>query len=294
MFFADAHCDFLTKAANGADISQPADGQHISIDSLNNSNIRFLAFAAFGCAVEGFSENKAFTEKQINYYRKLTNTDARIGKIPQTATYCGLAFEGLDYVKSIDDLDFILRQNPVYAGIVWNYRNALGGSCHNDAHLSVLGKNAVKLLDAQGVCVDLAHAGKSTFYDAFDVVKQPFVSHGNVYECHNHPRNFNKEQIKLLIERHCFIGLTFYTEFIGADASVSQLFRHIHTILDMGGENILGFGSDLDGCSTLVNNAKDAAVYNLILEEMLRQNYSEETINKIAHQNLLRYLKITL
>ena len=290
MFIADAHCDFLTKAAKGADFYSPKLGQHISDTSLINANIGLISFAVFGGSDEGFNSLLEFMKAQTNCYRNLIKSNERIVKIPRSNAYCYLSFEGLDFIEKIEDLGVISENNPLTVGIMWNNKSNIGGSCRFNEPLTKLGLKVIMILEKDKIAIDLAHAGTKTFFDVFHNIKMPFVSHANAYKICEHKRNLTDEQIKLLIKRNSFLGITLYRECIGGKADIKALFKHINYILELGGENILGFGGDLDGCEDLVNNANSASVYNLIIEQMYKQKYSNELIEKIANKNLIRYL----
>lgn len=294
MFFADAHCDFLSKAAAGGDIFSPLPGQHITGEGVKKYDGPFLTLAVFGGQRGGYPTKEQFAKTQLRCYDRLTEGGGRIRRVKGTAARCGLAFEGLDYVEREEDLRLVLFRSPLCAGLLWNHANALGGSCHEDGPLTPLGKNVVRQLEKADIAVDLAHGGRKTFFDVAEIIPRPFVSHGNVFAVEPHPRNLDEEQLRLLIERKSFLGITFYAEFIGKTGSLERLFRHMEKVLDMGGEEILGFGSDLDGCSPLAGGARGMEIFETVWEEMLRRNYSRPLREGIAYGNWLRFLGISI
>ncbi|MBE7091842.1 MAG: hypothetical protein E7365_01490 [Clostridiales bacterium] len=260
MYIFDAHCDYLWMKALGEDSNL----------ENNNGKIEKSIFAVF----EGGISDDELMKKQFDAFKKVK---------PVKKTF--MAFEGLSWVKSLWDLEKIFKYNPVYVGPVWNNKNEFGGSCYNDGPLTIFGKCFLEELDNKGIFIDLAHSGEEMFASSIDSFKNVLYSHGNVFEVQTHPRNIKKHQIKKLIKRNCFMGLTLYTGFVGAK-SIHKLFEHIEYVLDLGGENILGFGSDIDGCENLVGTKTGAEVFDEIMEEFLKRNYKTGLIKKILHLNL--------
>lgn len=248
--FFDAHCDYLWKKANG----QPS-----ALDNVRNTG-RFV-FAVF---------EKGKVLNQIEIFGKREN--ARI------------AFEGLSWVKNREDVQKIKNAEPLYVSPTWNIKNSFGGSCLDDGALTDLGKRVLREFDRCGIYIDLAHSGEKMFYDVCDVCENVMFSHGCVREIKDSCRNLKREQIKLLIERNGFFGLTFYNAFAGE--TLDDLFKHIEYVLDMGGEDILGLGSDIDGCEKFVYPLFDVKSFEIIKNEAEKRNYPSEIIRKIMYKNL--------
>lgn len=261
MYVFDAHCDYLWMKALK---------ENSNLEKSKNSIIKKSIFAVF----EGSIPDNELIDTEIKVFKD---------KKPVEKTY--IAFEGLSWVKSLWDLEKIFKEDPIYVGPMWNNKNEFGGSCYNDGALTVFGKCFLEEVDKKGIFIDLAHSGEEMFSSCLDNFKNVLFSHGNVFEVHSHPRNIKRYQIKNLINHNAFMGLTLYTGFVG-ERSIHKLFEHIEYVLDMGGENTLGFGSDIDGCENLVGTKNGAEVFDEIIEEFLKRNYKTELIKKILHLNL--------
>ena len=61
--------------------------------------------------------------------------------------------------------------------------------------------------------------------------------------------------------------------------------------MEMGGEDVLGFGSDFDGIDAWPEGLGDASCYPKLIECLLSHGYSELTVQKIAGLNLWNLLK---
>ncbi len=265
MYVFDAHCDYLWKKALNEE----------SKLLENQKAIKKSVFAVF----EGGLIDENLLNRQLELYKE---------EKPVKNTF--LAFEGLSWVKSIWDIEKVLKYSPVYVGPVWNNKNEFGGSCYNDGALTLFGKCFLEEIDNNGIFIDLAHSGDEMFASCVSSFKNVLFSHGNAFSVHSHPRNIKKHQIKKLIKRNSFMGLTLYSGFVGGK-SIDKLFEHIEYVLDLGGENILGFGSDIDGCEDIIGKESNVPVFDQIIEEFLKRNYETGLINKILHLNLEKCLQ---
>ena len=265
MYVFDAHCDYLWKKALN--------------DESNLDNKQKLIKKSVFAVFEGGIPDENLINKQLELFK--------IEK-PIEKTY--IAFEGLSWVKSLWDLEVLFKYEPVYVGPVWNNKNEFGGSCYNDGPLTIFGKCFLEELDNRGIFIDLAHSGEEMFSSCLSNFKHVLFSHGNVFDIHTHPRNIKKKQIKKLIKNKSFMGLTLYSGFVG-DRSIHKLFQHIEYVLDLGGEDILGFGSDIDGCESLVGSKNGGHIFEEIIEEFLKRNYKNSLIEKILHLNIEKCLQ---
>lgn len=289
--FADAHCDFLYKCLSGACFDTPQEGLAICNKNIVNSGTRLLGLAAF-CGDE--NDRKTMHKnvlEQIKAYYNLTKpaNNGRFRKLPAEAfTY--LTLEGMDYISKLSDLEEFLSYDISACGLMWNRENDLGGSAYYDKPLTALGKAVALALDKNGIKIDLAHAGVKTFFDLCNIIEKPFISHGNVYDICSHVRNYTKEQIRIIIQRQTFIGLTFYTEFVGSSKDIEAFYQHLDYILQMGGEKVVGIGSDFDGCSSTIKGIDSPADFYIIYDYLLKKNISEAVIDAICYKNLANYL----
>lgn len=286
MFFADLHCDFLSKAAHGASFERPGNGQAISRQAVTSGDLRLLGMAAFcgDSRILSREEMLASVKAQIEAYETVTQQRDDGRYLAGTQARALLTLEGLDYLQSVQELEEFLQKDVASVGIMWNRASALGGSVHEDASLTALGRETVLFLERCGVKVDLAHAGRRTFYDVMDCCERPFVSHSNVYSVTEHPRNLDDAQIRMLIERRGLLGISFYVPFVGGD-TYGQLRRHIEHVLDLGGQDILAFGSDFDGCDQTVRGLDTAGKYNAFAEYLRLKGMSSVTLEKLCFAN---------
>lgn len=79
MFFADLHCDFLSKAAQGASFEKPESGQAISRAAVEGGGLRLLGMAAFCGDSQMLSreEMAASVKAQFEAYEAVTEQPER-------------------------------------------------------------------------------------------------------------------------------------------------------------------------------------------------------------------------
>ncbi len=256
MEFFDCHCDYLWASETGKETRYNP--------KLNGKTV----MAVF----EGSQSDKELVLRQINAYKKSYKTR--------------IAFEGLGWVKGLKDAEIILDTEPLYVGPMWNNKNQFGGSCKDDGELTKFGECFLSEFDERNIYIDLAHSGEYMFFSCAERFENVIFSHGNVYEICPNKRNINKKQIQKLIEKNSFMGLNFFTEFIGENGE-EDILKHIDYVLSLGGENILGIGSDIDGCDSIIFQ-EFPDPYTKLFDKLLQQNYEEKVIKKIFFGNLQR------
>ena len=164
----------------------------------------------------------------------------------------------------------------------------------SNAGLTDFGKIAVAKMEKDGIIIDISHASQALFYDVAENTNLPFVaSHSNSYKITSHRRNLTDEQFSVIRNRKGLVGLNFHNEFLNnnsQNAGMTDILRHAEHFLSLGGEDILCFGSDFDGC-TLPKNIKNSEDFAKIYDLFLANNYSESLIRKIFYENALNFFE---
>ena len=144
------------------------------------------------------------------------------------------------------------------------------------------------------VALDVSHLSDDGVRDALEFSTRPiFASHSNARALCEHTRNLTDDQIKAIIEKKGYIGVNFYSYFLarGRDAVLEDVFRHIDYIAQMGGIDVLGFGSDFDGIEKWPDGLAHPGDYPNLIALLRSHGYSERDIAAIAGGNLWRLLK---
>ena len=180
--------------------------------------------------------------------------------------------------------------------LAWNDDNdvADGALSTRGAGLTDFGKRVVQEMNRLHMIVDVSHIAPKGFWDVVSVSGAPIMaSHSNCDAVCAHKRNLDDAQIRALIEKQGFIGVNLYPVFLSEDgvADMKTFLAHTEHILSLGGEDIIGLGSDFDGVSALPSGICGAKDYAGLFDEMAKIGYSDALIDKITHANMINFMK---
>ena len=216
------------------------------------------------------------------------------------------SIEGCDFIKNIDELRKLYELGLRSILLVWNNKNKYGGGTYATGGLTEEGKKFIWEAINLGITIDLSHMNRETFEDTVSILKEAknkslnpkvIVSHSDVYELFNHPRNITDEQIKMLKEFKPVMGLVSYSMFMtDKDEEIEVLkdkyLNHIKHVIDILGIDCVGISSDdMEYDSILLGNPVEKIIfpykhlkreiYNLLIKE-----FTEEEVNKIMELNI--------
>lgn len=294
---ADAHSDFL--AYHVVENSEGRLFDHADIERMKSGGIALQTFAVW---VPPEAKDKlAAGLKQIDYFHSFINQNDKsvIHCINDT---CFKSSQPIKAVLAIESGESIGCRNDHFSNIyengvrifslTWNGDNAYASGCHTQGGLKQQGIKAIEQLNSLGIALDLSHINEQGFWESLEHYEHaPCATHSCVYELHASARNLKKDQIKAIIERDGFIGINFYTEFLrGEYATIDDILDHIEYVLDCGGEEAVGFGSDFCGIDRTPEGIDSTADFQKIPEAMLRRQYPENIISKICYGNFAQYI----
>lgn len=303
----DLHCDVLYKLARAESPISFADSTLLQANKkrLEEGEVALQVFAVF--VSEGFSKEKQFLEavRQIEFFHteivgKHENMVA-IHKWNQVETLkegqigAVLSLEGLDMIAGdIEKLKLLLSHGVKLVGLTWNGANAVadGASGESGSGLTPFGEEVVELLNEQNIIIDVSHLSEKSFWDVVEKAKWLMASHSNVKAICNTVRNLTDEQLKALIASNSPIHVVYYPQFINNSkdsVDIVDLITHIDHIVSLGGQHLIGLGSDFDGIDQFINGLEDASkTQNLV--EYLMKNYTREEVQGITSENFGRFV----
>jgi len=72
------------------------------------------------------------------------------------------------------------------------------------------------------------------------------------------------------------------------DVPVDRIIDHVDYVINLVGDDFVGFGSDFDGVPDLPQGIEDCRGFTLIRDKLIERGYSRETLEKICYKNFLR------
>lgn len=232
--------------------------------------------------------------KLIDSYQKLAKNQAE-KKISAFLTI----EEGGILEGDMSRLERLYKEGVRLMTLLWNYENCIGYPNSRDRNvmekgLKPFGIEVVQRMNELGMLVDVSHMSDGGFWDVLKYSKKPVVaSHSNARAICNHPRNLSDEMIRALSEQGGVIGVNTYPYFVHSSgkASMELLAEHMVYIYQVGGEDVLGIGTDFDGYDEGESDFHHMGQMNDFYEVIKKRGFTERQMEKIWFQNILRVIK---
>ena len=165
--------------------------------------------------------------------------------------------------------------------------------------LTDAGKALIRACNELKIMVDLSHMNEKGFWDIAAISDAPLVaSHSNVHTLCTHSRNVTEKQMDAIKETGGLMGINFGVSFLREDGQkvtatpLSEMVRHIDYIINRIGVDHVALGSDFDG-TTIPDTLASAADLQLLIADLRKAGYDQDTIDKIAYKNWIRVLEKT-
>lgn len=201
------------------------------------------------------------------------------------------AIEDMNFVDE-KSIERIIPLKPLYCGLTWNYDNSLAGGADGKCGLTQKGKNILRRLDENDICIDTAHLNRKSFWQVMETdPKKVICSHTALDFVNSHSRNLTKEQIYAILLCGGIIGICFVSEFLCASgqATIDDLCDHILAFLNTFGDEGLALGSDFYGTSHGVSGLNGYRDLILLETALHRRGLDVETIDKIFYFNANKF-----
>ena len=296
MFIADSHCDTLYALMRG----RRPDELMVNREKMAQGGMGMHTFALF-TGSQGTSGTPYLDAVNMLACRDQLQMPIYTGLLPEKipeGPFGVISIEGGEALEGkLERLYEFYRSAGIrMIALTWNYENEIGHPAKNGPQpgLKPFGLRLLQEMDKLGIYADVSHLNEAGFWDIYDnMTLPPIASHSNNRELCDVPRNLRKEQIKAIIEKGGYIGINFYTAFLTKDetATIDDVLRHIDSIMEMGGEDVLGFGSDFDGIERWPEGLYDSSCFPKLIEALSKHGYSDAIIEKIAGLNLWNLLK---
>lgn len=294
MFIADTHCDTLYAMAR-----HPGERLMITPELLRQGGVTLQTLALW-TGPKG-ADADALAEEELAQLPRLTAVGLHQVDDPAQAKEGECCFmlsiEGGELFQS--DLASVQRwreRGVRMAAISWNNPTRIAQPAKSGSRegLSDYGVQVIREMQRVGMAVDVSHLNEAGYWDLFRKGdRPPMASHSCVRSLCDHFRNLTDEQLRAMIQNGGYVGVNFYPHFLSRDgqATVRTVAEHIDYICQMGGEKIVGFGSDFDGIEVCPDGLENAGQIPALLEELRRMGYSEDAIAGVAGGNLRDYFQ---
>ncbi|WP_028782855.1 dipeptidase [Thalassobacillus devorans] len=297
----DAHCDVLWKLWEKKVDFYGSDTLRFNYLKWKESDVKVQCFAIFvpeevreeaqfSVALEMVS---IFFEQIIEPYDEIRFVASRQDLMNLQPEEKGaiLTLEGCHAIGSdINKLKTLIHLGVRIVGLTWNQANAVCDGIEEvrGAGLSSFGREVVEYLNKEHIWTDLSHISYQGFWDVLSICDYPMASHSNVYNLSPHRRNLDDNQLKALIDCNSWIGITFVPEFINGNhhAFMQEIVPHVQYILAMGGENVIGFGSDFEGTDDYVTGLREVTDFKFLINELCHSQ-TKETMQKLMCKNFV-------
>ena len=292
----DAHCDTLSHLVSGGTLENAT----VTPERLAAGGVSlqvFALFATYGRGIEPYEKARRMLSAAGEFPVPVL-TGALPAALPD-APMGVFSIEGGEILQGslerFAEFDAAARVRMI--ALTWNFENEIGYPAKNgpEGGLKPFGLSLVREMNRKGVLCDVSHLNEAGFWDVIEhSTLPPVASHSNARALCEHTRNLTEAQIRAVIEKKGYIGVNFYSAFLanGRAATLEDVYRHVDAILQLGGEDVVGFGSDFDGIDAwpegLANPADFPALLNFLAA---RGGYAPEVLEKIAGGNLFRVLK---
>lgn len=313
--FADMHCDTITtlydRIQGGSNGTLRKNDIQIDFEKLQKSRYLLQNFAVFfdkDVWKENLFEEAMrridFFEKQLaqntDLIRQIITYDEIVQSEKENRISALLTLEGGESLEgNVDNLMRFHEKGVRMITLTWNYDNELG-HCHFDTEgkgLTKLGFEVVERMEELHMIPDVSHGSDALFFDVCKVAKKPFVaSHSNARGVYNRTRNMSDEMIRALAEHGGVMGMNYFAGFTSARARedgmcyLEDILKHMRHVVNVGGIECLGLGSDFDGIPTEVE-WQHAGNMDFVLEGMKKAGFSSAECDKICRENVLRLYK---
>jgi len=257
-----------TKVEKGQYKPKPGQVFALSADRL----MRLMKTFDLGYAVHADTPDSVIEARKTNQVAimpALEGADALEGDIENLYT---MHANGLRLVQLIH-----FRNNELGHTQTWPY--SPGG-------LTDFGREVVREANRLGMVIDMAHASAETQADILAESRHPVLfSHGGVRRYTDHDRAVTDEQIIAIANNGGVVGIWPHGRHI---STVAEMVDYMVHVIEVGGIDHVGIGSDLRGVSSYVKGFDNDANFHAIAIELLNRGYSDADVGKVMGGNFFR------
>ncbi len=238
-----------------------------------------------------------------------------------------IALEGADPLEGrADNLRHLVERGVRSVVFAWKDNGFSGTAFGTNGPLTREGERLLGLAEELSVVVDVSHLSDRAFADVCRASTRPFIaSHSNCRALCPHPRNLTDPMIRALADRGGVMGINLAPHFLSAGVmaahaalraesatkvdgpaaraelatrrralprpDLEEVARHVVHAIEVGGEDAVGLGGDLDGIEALPRGVESVADYAQLPTLFRRAGLSERQVEKVCHANFARVVE---
>ncbi len=296
----DLHCDTLYKC-HGEDASLTDNNFDISLKRLDEYKKHCQVLAMWSDSrIDDDTAYAHFFEARELLSRELENSTHRLCTNDAELSQCEahgvgalfLAVEGGKLLASdITRLDELYKSDVRFLTLVWNATCAIGGGHDTDEGLTEFGVSVVKRCHELGIIPDVSHASDKMTDEVIAIseeARRPCIAtHSNSRMMHKHTRNLTDERFSRIAKMGGLVGVSLAPIHLTTSkvCSIDDVVRHIEHYLDIGGEDTVCLGCDLDGVVPLPDGIENVSDLYKIADELAKRHHSDALVEKIFYKN---------
>lgn len=163
--------------------------------------------------------------------------------------------------------------------------------------LTPVGKKVVERMIELGMLIDLSHASPAARQDVYAIAdasgkRVPLLAtHVGAYGINPSPYNLEDWEIQRIARDGGVVGVIFMPYWLmpkESNQGINFISRHIQYLVDVGGEDVVGIGTDFDGFTTPPDDLDNAGLMRRLTQRLVVDGYSEAQIKKILGGNAIR------
>ncbi|MFP9060063.1 dipeptidase [Natrialbaceae archaeon A-chndr2] len=221
--------------------------------------------------------------------------------------------------NELDRIDILFGLGIRMMGLTYSESNALGSGLKEkrDAGLTVFGEQAVERMNKVGMAIDASHASNQSTLDACEISESPvFLSHNGAYELLDDDRLDPDHVLEAVADTGGVIGIqaaphNTATLENNPRHTIDAVIEHFEYVRDLVGIDHVTFGPDtlygdhvglhdlffaelrneLERVEYVEGMENPTEAWNNIVRYLVREEYTDEEIEKILGGNVLRALE---
>ena len=298
----DLHCDTADKLLAGAEMNK--NNEHIDLQRASTLPGYAQCFACFTTTGGKYNPVDVFEKKLALLMSELMKNSDKMtqvfdaegieanrenGIMSAILTIEGPAGFGFDPAL----LDDLYKIGFRITTLGWNEDNPLTGSHITGGGLKKLGREYVREAQRLGMIVDVSHISDAGFWDIMEITNAPVIaSHSNSRAVWDNSRNLTDEMFRAICKTGGVVGVNLYPAFLGENASVETVCRHVLHFASMDPECAhIALGGDLDGIETTPADFAGVQDYPKLADALLRNGLTDDQVHRIFWDNALGVIK---